>query len=256
MQQRRPIWQRVPWQELWVSAVSIIAFPVAGVVLAIIGRIQPVYVLLIFIGSLGIVFWAVGNYQRMMEPWRNRVPSDKEAIGAIDRWLLDANYRVAHVQLSQFSYSLWVANQRPGAPNIWIGVDPQQNSLSFMSYRDDPANEMGTKMAPGKATEIKLDLGLEVARMGALYEAADLPVYTITFWDMIPIDDHLSAGSVLSRVSFIERIDHLINSVYAKHQLTIGPGGTTPPTFAPPSVSTPSSPPPSSPGSPAPQAAK
>lgn len=196
----RPIWQRVPWQELAVEVAVVIGLFALNLVLGILGGVKPVFVSLIGIGTLVLLLAAVALYEYIRSPLRRRVPTGKEVIAAVDAWLGNANYRRGRVTYGGFSDALEIQQQRPNASRLWIGVEPVQNTLWFMCIRTDEVNELLTKMTIPQAVQIKLDLGLEIARMGAFYETQDFPKYTVTFWDTIPIDQHLDASKVLGRV--------------------------------------------------------
>lgn len=232
----RPIWQRIPWWELAVEIIVLLGLIGLQVGIGIAEDISPSLIVLSTVAVGTMVMLAIANYERWREPLRRRIPSDKELIKAIDGWLGDLNYTRGYVSLKNFSHTLEVSAPRNlqgvQGVRVWIGIEETWSALWFMGYRTDAANQIAISMTPQQAGEVKLDLGLEIARMGAFYGTTSPPnPYSVVFWDTIPIDEHMSAHQVIDRVRFVERIDHLVNSVYLKHSLSITPGapGSIPP---------------------------
>ncbi len=88
--------------------------------------------------------------------------------------------------------------------------------LTFVTSRGDVDNTFSTYMTPEQQVQLKYDIALEVARMGAFYATTEDP-YSVTIWDTLPVDETLSEAKVVERASFIQRVDHLVQQVYGKH---------------------------------------
>lgn len=188
---------------------------------------SPAFVFLSTIAAAAIVLFAIASWESIAQRLRRRVLSGKELIDTVDHWLSDNNYTRGPFQWEGYSYGLQVS--RPGGPTVWIGASDRQSVLAFIGQRSDFVDEMGTTMTPADAARIKLDLDLEVARIGALVETRQNP-YTILYSVSLTIDAELSSAQVLDMVMFIERVDFLVTSLYLKNKLTSSPAavvGTT-----------------------------
>lgn len=215
----RPPWQRVPWQELSVEIIVLVGFTVFNVVLSWIGDFEPVYVSLIGFGSFGIAIWIIANYEQWRAPLRRRLPTSSELMKAVDQWLGENDYTRGPTQLpaplGTGYYERVLEVSYGGGVKMWIAVEQKRKLLVFLSQRGDPGGEIA-KLGQGEAQKLKLDLALEVARIGALYQAAENP-YGITFGDTLSIDESLNAGKVIEKTVFIQRVDNLINNVFFKY---------------------------------------
>ncbi len=224
----RPPWLRIPWQELWVEITVVIGFTILNISLAWVGEFEPVYVSLIAFGSLALALWAIGNYERIREPFRRRVPSDHETLKAIDEWLGDNDYARGPVQLplalGTGYYERALEVSYAGGVKVWIAVEQRRKLLVFLSQRGDPIGEIA-RMDTQEAAKMKFDLALEVLRIGALHQTAENP-YTLTFGDTLPIDETLTAAKVLEKVIFIQQVDNLVMNLYAKYFIGVGEPGS------------------------------
>ena len=228
--------RQIPWRDLAVEAVVGVAFLISPIVVGILSDANPFIIVLATGGMavMGMVF--IAQYESWRAPFRDRTLRGKELIDAVDGWLRESLYTRGPAELEGYSHAIHVQGSSAKA-KVWIGIPVDRNSLHFITARTDAGNDLSKLVDAAQRIEVTYLIALEVARMGAFYEVADSP-YSITSWDVLPVDETVNEAKVLSRVGFIERVDHLIQLVWGK-QVTAAVMSTTTPSITPSVQSTP-----------------
>lgn len=228
--------RRIPWRELVIEFAVGVAFLATPLVVGILSDAEPLLIVLATGGMVTMAIFAVTQYESWRAPLRDKILSGKELIDAVDAWLRENQYTRGPAQLKGYSHAIQVQGS---AAKVWIAIPEDKNALHFITSRADSANALSTLMDPAQRLEVTYLIALEVARMGAYYEVADSP-YSIASWDVLSVDETVNEAKVLSRVGFIERVDHLIQLVWGK-QVTAAVMSTITPSITPSVQSTPDS---------------
>lgn len=220
----RPVWQRIPWPELVVELLAILALPPLIGVLAAIADFDAIYVALVVLGTIALVIITVAHYEWWRGKLRRRTPTPREAIRAADGWLGDNGYTRGQVALDGYTHAIKVTGL---TCSLWIAVPEGKNILQFLTARIDSGDTIG-KLPLDEQTKLMADIGAEIVRMGAFYQSATSP-YEVTITYSLPLDEGLSEAKILERTLFIERVDYLVHLLYGKMLATSLTAPSAPP---------------------------
>lgn len=216
MSQGLPIRRRIPWGDLFLEIAVGAGFLVAPIVVGVLGDVEPLLIVLATgaMASMGIIF--IANYESLRSPFRDQVLKGKALIDAVDVWLRDDGWTRGFVPMEGYSHALEIAGQ--GDFKMWIGVEAGRNILVFMGARRDHEDSFANLGNQAEAVLVT-EAATEAARLGVFYRIADGLPFTITFWDVLPVDRDLTRAKVLEKVIFINRADALVVLVARKHLL-------------------------------------
>ena len=205
-------------RELLAQVIIGVALIVINIIPNIIAGRSFSFILLTTLGVVLLVMAISAVYEYHRQPYRRRTLQGKELIDAVDTWLREDDYARGPIQLEGYSHAIEVSGSRLNA-KTWIAIEDKMNALLFLSNRTDIADAMSL-MPAEQVTKLKVDLSLEIARMGGYFLSEDNP-YTITFFDRLPIDENVNKSKVVDRLWFIQRLDFLVNSVYLRQTLEV-----------------------------------
>ena len=210
-----------------METIAVLSLPTFSMVSSIIEGRSPSLVLFTSIGTLAVILLTIAIWEHLRQPFRHRVLEGRELIDKVDQWLGENDYTRGPVDLSaQYGiqyYERGLEISYTGGVKIWIAVEQRRNILVFIIQRSDSAGEM-MKLKPEDVEKLKIDLALEVNRVGATYNQTSESPFTIMAMDTLPVDEHLGASQVLEKTLFMQRVDYLINAVYVKYFVGVDRG--------------------------------
>ena len=207
------MFRQIPLRDLAVEIGVGVAFLVSPLVVGILSDASPLVIVVTTGGMVTMGMFTIAQYESWRSPFRNRTLTGDALMKALDGWLRDNGYTRGPAQLVGYSHAIKVSKLEAA---VWIAIETGRNTLSFMTSRSDMNDTFSTFMRGDQQLQLKYDIALEVTRMGAIYWTDENP-YGITLLVMLLVDETLSEATILERVHFVERVDHLVQQLYGKH---------------------------------------